>query len=121
MGVSEAWHLCYGDCFWLDELVSFAALESDLPSHPRAFIAAVVVTESIPPWAPHETPPRFPSFDPSLQTTESAAFMPDGAAPLLLSVDGPVWAPAAALRVVSVEGPVYLKPELSVPVLSFPA
>ena len=47
-------------------------------------------------------PPRFPSFDPSLQTTESAAFMPDGAAALLLFVDGPVWAPGAALRVVSV-------------------
>ena len=49
MRVSEAWHLCYGECFWLDELVSFAALESDFPSHPRAFIAAVVATESMPP------------------------------------------------------------------------
>jgi hypothetical protein len=47
--------------------------------------------------------------------------MPEGAAALLLSVDGPVWAPGAALRVVSVEGPVYLNPELSVLVVSFPA
>ena len=121
MRVREIWRLCYGDFGWLEELVSFAALESDLPSHPRAFIAAVVATESIPPWAPHETLPRFPSFDPSLQTTESAALMPEGAAALLLSFDGPVWAPGAALRVVSVEGPVYLKPALSVLVVSFPA
>ena len=117
----EIWRPGYGDCFWLDELVSFAALESDFPSHPRAFIAAVVETESIPPWPPHDTLPRFPSFDPSLQTTESAALMPEGAAALLLSFDGPVWAPGSALSVVSVGGPVYLKPELSVLVVSFPA
>ena len=49
MRVSEPWQPCYGDCFWLDELVSFAVLESDFPSHPRAFIAAVVATESMPP------------------------------------------------------------------------
>ena len=46
--------------------------------------------------------------------------MPDGAATLPLSrfpvspAVGPVWAPGAALRVVSVGGPVYLKPALSV-------
>ena len=53
--------------------------------------------------------------------------MPDGAAALplsfdipVLSFDGPVWAPGSALRVVSVGGPLYLKPELSVRALSFP-
>jgi hypothetical protein len=55
--VREMRRLCYGDSRRLDELVSFAALESDLPSHPRAFIAAVVATESTPPWPPHEIPP----------------------------------------------------------------
>jgi hypothetical protein len=45
--VRETERRCYGD--WLDEPLSFAALESDFPSHPRAFIAAVVATESIPP------------------------------------------------------------------------
>ena len=81
-------------------------LVGDAPVEPRAFWAARVATESIPPCALQPVCPLV-EFEPSLQTTVSVpearvAEVPPAA---LSFADWPVWVPGAALRAVSAGAP----------------
>ena len=107
---------CYWDWVLSLDILPVSAGAAALVSRPvvvwpRAFIAASVAAQSIPPFLRH--PSVREALEPSLQATVSAAVAVGFPALPLSPNVGPVCTPGSALRIVSVGGPVYPTAPLS--------